>query len=154
MAYASSHNDCIIKAEKPFTKEEGFGYFEVACIHPGTSRITTVGLTSEGYELDKQPGWIKDSYAIHGDDGNIFHNRGRGLAFAERMNEGDVIGVGINWVSGLVFYTKNGQYLGAPWRAPQSDAYWPTVGVANPLAKFKINFGAVPFRFNFQVRSY
>jgi len=134
-------------------------FFFLSSVHiidPGTSRITTVGITNEGYPgkgnaLDKQPGWLPDSYASHSDDGCIFHNRGRGVPYVERSNPGDVIGCGISWEKNIVFFTKNGLFLGAPFKAPQSDKYWATIGLANPEAKFKVNFGATPFKFNMHV---
>jgi hypothetical protein len=150
---AQYQHDSIIRAETPFKRSDGFGYFEVTILHPGVSRITTVGLTNAGYDVTKQPGWMVDSYGLHGDDGNLFHNRGRGINFGERWSSGDVIGCGINFIKDIVFYTKNGQFLGAPFRGIKADEYWATIGIANEDAKFKVNFGAHPFRFNFQVPS-
>lgn len=151
ISLAQYQNDSIVRAEAPFKRSDGFGYFEVTIVDPGTSRITTVGLTNAGYDVTKQPGWMVDSYGLHGDDGNLFHNRGRGINFGERWSSGDVIGCGVNFVSDIVFYTKNGQFLGAPFRGVKADEYWATIGIANDGAKFKVNFGSSPFRFNFQV---
>jgi ankyrin repeat protein len=143
----------IVIATRPFKREEKFGYFEVHVVDGGENRIVTVGLVDENYPVnEKQPGWDKDSYGYHGDDGGCFHNNGAGKAWGERFNPGDVIGCGINFEgSGEVFWTKNGKFLGVSHIGPQADAYYATVGVENDGAIFKVNFGRTPFQFSFVV---
>jgi ankyrin repeat protein len=143
----------IVKATKPFKKEEKFGYFEVTVVNAGESRILTLGLVDEDYPVnEKQPGWDKDSYGYHGDDGGCFHNNGAGKAWAERFNPGDVIGCGVNFEgNGEIFWTKNGKFLGVSHIGPQASAYYAAIGVENDGAIFKVNFGKTPFQFSFVV---
>lgn len=141
----------IVTATKPFKRSEKFGYFELHVVNAGELRILTIGLVDEKFPINgKQPGWDKDSYGYHGDDGGCFHNNGAGKPWGERFNPGDVIGCGINFErNGEIFWTKNGKFLGVSHIGPQSDAYYPAIGVENDGAIFRINFGKTPFQFSF-----
>lgn len=142
----------IVTSNHPFKRSEKFGYFEVHVLDAGENRILTVGLVDDNYPANnKQPGWEKDSYGYHGDDGGCFHNNGAGKPWGERFNPGDVIGCGINFESSEVFFVKNGKFLGVSYYGIKADQYWPTVGVENRGALFRVNFGAKPFLFNFVV---
>jgi len=143
----------IVTATKPFKREEKFGYFELHVVNGGEHRILTIGLVDDKYPMNqKQPGWERDSYGYHGDDGGCFHNNGAGKAWAERFNPGDVIGCGINFEgNGEIFWTKNGKFLGVSHIGPQADVYWPAIGVENDGAIFRVNFGKTPFQFSFVV---
>jgi len=77
--------------------------------------------------------------------------------YASRFIAGDVVGMGINFTRREVFITKNGVYLGAPFKLDldsQDVPLWACVAVANPGAQFKANFGTQPFRFNFKARTF
>jgi hypothetical protein len=58
-------------------------------------------------------GWERHTYGYHGDDGQIFHNRGRGTPWGPRYTTGDTVGCGINFKTKEIFFTKNGQFLGS-----------------------------------------
>ena len=143
----------IVTATKGFKREDKFGYFEIHVVNAGDLRILTVGLVDEKFPINsKQPGWDKDSYGYHGDDGGCFHNNGAGKPWGERFNPGDVIGCGINYEGkGEVFWTKNGKFLGVSHIGPQADVYYPAIGVENNGAIFRVNFGKTPFQFSFVV---
>lgn len=143
----------LVTATKPFKRSEKFGYFEMHVVNAGELRILTIGLVDEKFPINsKQPGWDKDSYGYHGDDGGCFHNNGAGKPWGERFNPGDVIGCGINFErNGEVFWTKNGKFLGVSHIGPQSEAYYPAIGVENDGAIFRVNFGKTPFQFSFIV---
>jgi ankyrin repeat protein len=149
------HSDCtpcIVKASEPFRKEFGFGYFEVHIVDLGSSGVITIGLTDAEYPLErKQPGWESDSYALHGDDGAVFHNSGNGKSFCEPFHVDDVIGCGINWQTNEVFFTRNGRFLGVAYRGPRSTEYWATVGMETRGTQTRVNFGSHPFHFGFQI---
>ena len=63
--------------------------------------------------LFRLPGWDKQSYGYHGDDGHSFCSSGTGQAYGPTFTTGDVIGCGLNLIDGSCFYTKNGIHLGA-----------------------------------------
>lgn len=135
----------------PFRAEDGICYFEVYIVDPGAKGIATLGLSDKQFKLDRIPGWIKDSYGYHGDDGQVFHNNGQGKLWGPRYMAGDNIGCGINFKTGEVFFTKNGEWLGVAYKHAQSNEYYPTVGFRNPGSIVKVNFGQQPFEFEFEV---
>lgn len=63
--------------------------------------------------LSRPVGWEKDSFAYHGDDGRSFcggaHDKNYGKEYGKT---GDVIGCGINFTDGTVWFTRNGAALG------------------------------------------
>ena len=63
--------------------------------------------------LGKQPGWDRNSYGYHGDDGAVFHSTAVGSKrFGPTFGVGDVVGCGLDYRDGTLFFTKNGRYLG------------------------------------------
>jgi hypothetical protein len=58
-------------------------------------------------------GWERHTYGYHGDDGQVFHNRGRGTPWGPRYTTGDTVGCGINFKTKEIFFTKNGEFLGS-----------------------------------------
>ena len=140
-------------AATPFRKEDGFSYFEVEVINAGLRGIVAVGLVSDGYDLDKMPGWDHESIGYHADDACAFHNTGWGRQWGKRYGDGDVVGCGIIWETGEVFYSLNGEFLGVAYRSPAVKEYYAAVGFRNALAQMKVNFGAIPFFFDFRAPS-
>ena len=93
---------------------------------------TSAGLSAQGVNMNRSiiiisqiicqhlpnicfrlPGWDKQSYGYHGDDGHSFCSSGTGQAYGPTFTTGDVIGCGLNLIDGSCFYTKNGIHLGA-----------------------------------------
>lgn len=62
--------------------------------------------------LSRLPGWEKNSFGYHGDDGCAFQSSGTGSAYGPTFSTGDVIGCCWNMMDNTVFYTKNGVNLG------------------------------------------
>lgn len=62
--------------------------------------------------LSRPPGWEGGSWGYHGDDGNCFHNSNCGKNYGPKYTTGDVVGCGINFNTGCIFFTKNGHNLG------------------------------------------
>jgi hypothetical protein len=100
---------------------------------PGRNRTSTlapsdqcvaIGLGSARFRLaGKQPGWDIHSFGWHSDDGSIFHGSGDGMPYSEEgFSVGDVVGCGLEYDSGRIFFTKNGRHLGEAFRAvPPTD---------------------------------
>ena len=74
----------------------------------------SVGLATSSFPLvGKQPGWDRRSYGYHGDDGAVFHGSGvGGKNYGPTFGVGDVVGCGLDYRDGSVFFTKNGRFLG------------------------------------------
>jgi len=62
---------------------------------------------------------------------------------------GDVIGCGLIFRTGEIFFTKNGYFLGTAWSGAMQSLY-PSVGLHSPREKVVVNFGTRPFKFNFE----
>ena len=71
------------------------------------------------------PGWWcrVESYGYHGDDGRFFAWKNPGPSvggdfdevFGPKYGPGDVIGCGVDFANRTLFFTKNGEFLGALW---------------------------------------
>lgn len=137
-------------------------YFEVtiervSCSDPQEMRQNSlydeciaVGLASKSFEKSKQlPGWDKESYGYHGDDGGIFHGKGRQLLqYGPSFGCGDVVGCGVDYSKKQIFFTLNGRFLGVAFRDIKLwKELFPTVGI-DAQAKVCMNFGLAPFVFN------
>ena len=141
-------------AATSFRKNDGFSYFEVEIINAGTRGISAVGLVASlDYATDKMPGWDEGSIGYHADDACAFHNTGWGRQWGKRYSHGDVVGCGILWETGEIFYTLNGEFLGVAYRSPLVEQYYAAVGFRNPGAHLKVNFGVIPFVFDFRAPS-
>jgi hypothetical protein len=138
------------RASTPFTKSDGFAYFEATVLNEGLRGIVAVGLIGEGYAMDKMPGWAEESIGYHADDACAFHNTGWGRQWGKRYGTGDVVGCGIVFSTGEVFYTLNGEFLGVAYRTSH-ELYYAAVGFRNAKSQLKLNFGATPFYFDFRV---
>jgi len=117
------------------------------------SECVAIGLSLQSSN-SRMPGWDKQSYGFHGDDGGIFHSRGEMIrAYGPKYGEGDTVGCGVNYDNGGIFFTLNGNFLGYAWCSlgvvrEGNTSLYPTVGVDSncPLVS---NFGNTrPFIFD------
>ncbi|QQP38446.1 Ran-binding protein 10 [Caligus rogercresseyi] len=112
-----------------------------------------VGLSAQGVNLNRLPGWDKNSYGYHGDDGHSFCSSGTGQSYGPTFTTGDVIGCGVNLLEGSCFYTKNGHHLGIAFNNIPPNLY-PTVGLQTPGEIVDTNFGQEPFLFDIEGEMY
>ncbi len=111
--HGKTHKDASsVHATHPIPAACGIYYFEVKIVSKGRDGYMGVGLSAQGVNMNRLPGWDKHSYGYHGDDGHSFCSSGTGQAYGPTFTTGDVIGCGINLVDGSCFYTKNGHHLG------------------------------------------
>lgn len=127
----------------------GIYYFEVKIVSKGRDGYMGVGLSAQGVNMNRLPGWDKHSYGYHGDDGNSFCSSGTGQAYGPTFTTGDVIGCGLNLIDRSCFYTKNGHNLGVAFTNLPSFLY-PTVGLQTPGELIDANFGQEPFVFDIE----
>ena len=73
-----------------------------------------VGFSGLKASLEKFPGWEPESWAYHGDDGKSFCCQSTGKSYGPTFTTGDVIGCGVNFMTGCAFFTKNGVFQGVP----------------------------------------
>lgn len=49
--------------------------------------------------------WEPNSYGYHGDDGNKFHNSGKGEEYGPKYGTGDIVGAGMHFGKQEIFFT-------------------------------------------------
>ena len=106
-----SKDAASVRANKSIPVITGAYYFEIRVISKGRegyacspkikSRLIVltsfgrhigVGISSDVAQLTKLPGWERDSFGYHADDGNIFCGSGIGQPYGPTYSTGDVVG--------------------------------------------------------------
>ncbi|XP_001659381.2 ran-binding protein 9 [Aedes aegypti] len=146
-----SHTDAAsVRTQFPIPAACGLYYFEVKIISKGRDGYMGIGLTAHPhFKMNRLPGWDKQSYGYHGDDGNSFCSSGNGQPYGPTFTTGDIIGCGVNLVDNTCFYTKNGHHLGIAFKDLPPRLY-PTVGLQTPGEVVDANFGQEPFKFDIE----
>ncbi|USP79122.1 uncharacterized protein yc1106_06396 [Curvularia clavata] len=141
-----------VRADFPMPRQCGIYYYEITIISKGKDgRMIGIGFSGPKVALSRIPGWEPDSYAYHGDDGQIFSNTTSGKNYGPKFGTLDVIGCGINFRTNTAFFTKNGHMLvsGVAFRDLKPNMpYYPTVGMKKPGETVRVNFGQEPFAFD------
>ena len=119
-----SHKDAAaIRTHHSIPFQAGIYYFEVKIINKGQDGFIGIGLCSGNVALHRLPGWEKESFGYHGDDGHAFESCGIGKQYGPKFTTNDVIGCGYDMVKKEIFYTKNKVMLGPAFRNV-SKKYW------------------------------
>ncbi|XP_046809661.1 ran-binding protein 9 [Lucilia cuprina] len=142
-----SNDAASVRTAHPIPPACGIYYFEVKIISKGKNGYMGIGLTAQQFRMNRLPGWDKQSYGYHGDDGNSFSSSGHGQSYGPTFTTGDIIGCCVNFVDNTCFYTKNGIDLGIAFRDLPTKLY-PTVGLQTPGEEVDANFGQEPFKFD------
>lgn len=146
-----SHKDAAaIRASNSIPRSCLLYYYEVKIISKGRDGYMGIGLAASGVNMHRLPGWDKQSYGYHGDDGHSFNSSGTGQPYGPTFTTGDVIGCGYNLVENYCFYTKNGQNLGVAFLELASAPLFPTVGLQTPGEELEANFGLKPFLYDIE----
>uniref|UniRef100_A0ABD2WAN5 Ran-binding protein 9 n=1 Tax=Trichogramma kaykai TaxID=54128 RepID=A0ABD2WAN5_9HYME len=146
--YGKTHKDAAsVRTTHPIPAACGLYYFEVKIVSKGRDGYMGIGLSAHGVNVNRLPGWDKNSYGYHGDDGHSFCSSGTGQPYGPTFTTGDIIGCGVNLVDNTAFYTKNGHHLGTAFSDLPPNLY-PTVGLQTPGEVVDANFGQTPFLFD------
>ena len=124
-------------------------YYEVTVLDAGDRGVIAVGFADFHFRLSRQPGWEPNSYGYHADDGNKFHNSGKGEDYGPSFVQGDTVGAGIHLENREIFFTKNGKKLGVAFQNVKATLY-PTIGLHSQNEHVEVNFGAKPFQFDIE----
>jgi len=125
-----------------------------------------VGISTNQFSLHtRMVGWDDYSYGYHGDDGGVFHHTGHMLReYGPKFGAGDVVGCGIDYHRNVLFFTRNGKYLGDAFdlKGGNNDDdsnqtvnfydhdWYPTVGI-DTKCLVQCNFGTEkPFAFDLE----
>ncbi|KAK6490694.1 ran-binding protein 9-like [Huso huso] len=138
-----------VRATHPIPAACGIYYFEVKIVSKGRDGYMGIGLSAQGVNMNRLPGWDKQSYGYHGDDGHSFCSSGTGQPYGPTFTTGDVIGCCVNLINNTCFYTKNGHSLGIAFTDLPPNLY-PTVGLQTPGEVVDANFGQHPFVFDIE----
>jgi hypothetical protein len=118
------------------------------------TECVAVGLATDSFHAHaRMPGWDRQSFGYHGDDGGIFHSSGGMVKqFGSKFGAGDTIGCGIDFVAQGIFFTLNGKFLGYGWTGIDEEFLkndlFPVVGL-DTNCPLHLNFGAEePFVFD------
>jgi Ran-binding protein 9/10 len=157
--YKGEMNPSCIQADFGFDgkPETPFLYWEIQILGLGEGSAITMGFAHGKYDLESHPGWNSHSFALHGDDGHIFFSIGSGMIWGPRFSLGDVVGCGINPKTQEIWYTHNGKFLGIAHHHAEeipTQRWYPTLGMTVDGDRAKANFGAYPFLFSFEARTY
>ncbi|XP_053305700.1 ran-binding protein 10 isoform X2 [Spea bombifrons] len=148
--HGKNHKDAAsVRATHPIPAACGIYYFEVKIVSKGRDGYMGIGLSAQGVNMNRLPGWDKHSYGYHGDDGHSFCSSGTGQPYGPTFTTGDVIGCCVNLINNTCFYTKNGHSLGIAFTDLPSNLY-PTVGLQTPGEIVDANFGQHPFVFDIE----
>lgn len=105
------HEAAAARTDHPMPPQCGLYYFEVYIASKGKEGMIGVGFSGRKASLGKLPGWENDSWGYHGDDGKSFCCQSTGKDYGPKFSTGDIIGCGVNFVTGCAFFTKNGHML-------------------------------------------
>uniref|UniRef100_A0A665U121 RAN binding protein 10 n=1 Tax=Echeneis naucrates TaxID=173247 RepID=A0A665U121_ECHNA len=156
--HGKNHKDAAsVRATHPIPAACGIYYFEVKIVSKGRDGYMGIGLSAQGVNMNRLPGWDKHSYGYHGDDGHSFCSSGTGQPYGPTFTTGDVIGCCVNLINNTCFYTKNGISLECDifklnysvFNIYQPNLY-PTVGLQTPGEIVDANFGQQPFVFDIE----
>ncbi|BBN00100.1 Ran-binding protein 9/10 [Marchantia polymorpha subsp. ruderalis] len=143
------HDVGAIQSNRPAPHQRLLYYFEISLKDRGQRGVISIGFTDENFKMSRQPGWEPNSYGYHGDDGLLYHGRGRGDSFGPTFTTGDTVGAGINYAAQELFFTKNGKLVGTHIKEGKGPLY-PTIGLHSPSEKVEVNFGQKPFIFDIE----
>ncbi|XP_035220798.1 LOW QUALITY PROTEIN: ran-binding protein 9-like [Stegodyphus dumicola] len=127
----------------------GLYYSEVKIVSKGSDGYMGVGLSAQGVNMNRLPGWNKQSYGYHGDDGHSFCSSGTEQPYCPKFTTGHVIGCGVNFIDNTCFYTRNGHHLGIAFTDLAPNLY-STVGLQTPGEVVDENFDQSPFVFDIE----
>ncbi|TDL28944.1 SPRY-domain-containing protein [Rickenella mellea] len=138
------------RTNHPIPPACGIFYYEVEILNKGQKGYISIGFSIAGVRLNRLPGWEKNSWGYHGDDGHSFvASEKDGSPFGPRFSTGDVIGCGIDFSTYKAFYTKNGAYLGTVFDGVgEHDPIYPSIGLRSAGEAVRVNFGQEPFKYD------
>ncbi|KAL9000973.1 MAG: hypothetical protein Q9169_000457 [Polycauliona sp. 2 TL-2023] len=142
------HEAAATRTDHPIPVQAGIYYYEAIITSKGKDGMIGIGFSGPKVSLDKLPGWEPESWGWHGDDGNTFCCQSTGKRYGPTFTTGDVVGCGINFMTGSAFFTKNGVHQGNAFRDLKDINVYPSVGMKRPHAQLRVNFGQRPFVFD------
>jgi hypothetical protein len=127
-----------IRTYQPATwHEQTMSYYFEITMKDNLNALVFIGFTNENFDNTFPPGWDSNTYGYHNHgyifyDGNFVHPeegviQDLGVDFDLRYTKGDIVGAGVNYVTGEIFFTKN-QKLVRLMPCNLKTTFYPTVG--------------------------
>eukprot|EP00980_Cylindrotheca_fusiformis_P023975 scaffold11272_cov81-Cylindrotheca_fusiformis.AAC.4 len=122
-----------------------------------------IGLATEAFDCQSAlPGWNKTSFGYHSDDGGIYHGSGRARKRAGGYGPGDTVGMGVDYVTGKIFVTRNGKLVSfffgwhtKSWKGEDLEGtpLYPVVGI-DSKDTVEVNYNGMEKPFQFDLAAY
>lgn len=121
-------------------------YFEAHVDDLGSGTVA-IGVVPRGFP---QKGIIgkESGYGFTLDDGKKHSDSNHPVDGGAICTSNDTVGVGVNFISRSIFFTKNGESLGEQFKGFKGDELFPALGINSPGANISVNFGQKPFIYN------
>jgi hypothetical protein len=109
----------------------------------------SLGLVSRAHNTVSPPGWVEESVGFHC-NGNLGVNGEELEMYGPAWSQGDVVGVGIDYLSRTVFFTHEGQRLKDILHDSITKLQLACVTLSDEATteRVKLNFGDTPFKYN------
>ena len=136
-----------VRADFPMSPQCGVYYYEVTIDQKSSKDgMVAVGFSTQKASLERLPGWETESWAYHGDDGKVFSGESTAKSYFDGFGVKDVVGCGVNFMTGSAFFTKNGVNLGVAFRELKDLRAFPAIGLKKHAGTIvTVNFGQLPF---------
>ncbi|KAH9060799.1 SPRY-domain-containing protein [Lactarius vividus] len=145
----SGDNAGMVRTNHPIPPACGIYYYEIEILSKAQKAHISIGFTAGDTRLNKLPGWEKNSWGYHGDDGYSFSAEKTGNTYGPTFGGGDIIGAGIDFSQNRAFFTKNGALIGMVFDHVANDVpVFPSVGLRHSTESVRVNFGHTPFKYD------
>ncbi|KAJ2841996.1 Protein ssh4, partial [Coemansia erecta] len=135
-----------VQTNLPLPKINSVYYFEVKIVEKPSDVNMWIGLATRPYPAWRMTGWNKYSVGYCVNNGKVHQNNPfKGASVGEQLFVGDILGIGFQPRSGVVWFTRNGRRYKAISSGMLYDVF-PTISADGPCS-FSANFGQRGFVF-------
>ncbi|KAI9512293.1 SPRY-domain-containing protein [Russula earlei] len=145
----STDNAAMARTNHPIPPACGIYYYEIEILSKTPKAHISIGFAAGDTRLNKLPGWEKNSWGYHGDDGYSFSAEKAGNTYGPTFGGGDTVGAGIDFSQNRAFFTKNGALIGMVFEHVACDVQvFPSVGLRHSNEHVRVNFGHTTFKYD------
>eukprot|EP00696_Hemimastix_kukwesjijk_P019625 gnl/Hemi2/8952_TR3105_c0_g3_i1.p1 gnl/Hemi2/8952_TR3105_c0_g3~~gnl/Hemi2/8952_TR3105_c0_g3_i1.p1 ORF type:complete len:195 (-),score=56.50 gnl/Hemi2/8952_TR3105_c0_g3_i1:39-623(-) len=137
-----------LQAVRPCPSRRRAYYFEMTVLNHGEFGRMSIGLTDVQFDTSRQPGYEANSFGYLSEEGRKFNGSTLGRSYGPKFSAGDTVGCGIHFARQEIFFTHNGRHLGTAFGEVEGE-YFPTVSLHSTGEVVFVNFGQLPFKFDF-----